>query len=186
MLSCFITIKICLRFCLYTSYFYLWPFVVLSWFLCFMFGVRFRSILSRFVFITRLLFHEHVNVSKWTWTNLFWNILLMSIKYLENIIWHMRWNILWCRGIFCHMFIDEWYLWMKMWMTNEKWINFFMNVGNKYFCVKLNKRMEKNYIGLFWKIRCMKCWNQTSNHIYINLTWSILSFATSKQYRMLN
>jgi len=29
-------------------------------------------------------------------------------------------QIIWWHGIIlCHMFMDEWYLWMKMWMTNE-------------------------------------------------------------------
>jgi hypothetical protein len=44
------------------------------------------------------------------------------------------------------------------------------------FCKKLNKRikMEKNYVGLFWKIEHMKCWNHA------------LGYTTFEPYRMLN
>jgi hypothetical protein len=75
----------------------------------------------------------------------------MATKYLENIIWHMGQNTWWCGGIFCHMFMDEWYLWMKMLMTNENGPNFSRMLATNCFCEKLNKRMEKNYVGLFWK-----------------------------------
>jgi hypothetical protein len=60
-----------------------------------------------------------VCVSKWQWTNLFWNILLTSMECLENIIWHMEQNIWWHEKIFCHVFMDEIYSRMKFWMTNE-------------------------------------------------------------------
>ncbi len=51
------------------------------------------------------------------------------------------------------MFMDE--------NVDEKWewMNFFMNVGKKKLGEKLNKKnkMEKIYVGLFWKIQHMKC-----------------------------
>jgi hypothetical protein len=58
----------------------------------------------------------------------------------------------------------EEYFVMCSWMNDIfgwKWMNFFMNVGNNFFFKNLNKRnrMEKNYVGLFWKIGHMKCWN---------------------------
>ncbi len=47
--------------------------------------------IARMLFCERMsMSGEHVNVNKWTWTNLFWNILLTSTKYFENIIWHVH------------------------------------------------------------------------------------------------
>ncbi len=71
-----------------------------------------------------MLFHECGAwvVSKWAWISEhdpIWNIMLMSTKYLENIIWNVGDNIWWYGGIFFHVFMDEWYLWIKMWMNNE-------------------------------------------------------------------
>jgi hypothetical protein len=64
----------------------------------------------------------------------------------------------------------------------------FVNVGNKpFFCEKLNKRMEKTYVGLFWKIGHMKCWSHVFQIIlYISLIWSILSSSTFNTYKVLN
>ncbi len=64
-----------------------------------------------------------------------------------------------------------------------KWTNFFMNVSNIYFFKeKFNKRnkVEKNYIGLFWKFWHMKCSNHTSSHTsdFLNTLLEILCFAT--------
>jgi hypothetical protein len=98
---------------------------------------------------------------QWTLTKRILNILLLSIEYLENIIWHMGQNIWWRRIIFYHLFMDEQYLWM----------NFWMNIGNIFFCEKLNQtnKVEKIYISLFLKIGHTKC----SSHI--SLIWSPLS-----------
>jgi hypothetical protein len=48
-----------------------------------------------------------MNVNRWTWLNLFWNILLTSKKYGKNIPWHMVNNISWHGGIFYHVYMDE-------------------------------------------------------------------------------
>jgi hypothetical protein len=81
--------------------------------------------IARMLFCERMsMSGEHVNTNKWTWTNIFWNILLTSTKYFENIIWHMGHNIWWSGGIFCHVFIDECYLWMineNGWTFRECW-----------------------------------------------------------------
>ncbi len=97
--------------------------------------------------------NEQVNMSK-----CFWNILLIFTKYLENIIWHVWHNIWWCGRIFCHVFMDEKYVWMKMWMKIENGLIFSWTLAMIFFAKKLNKinRMEKIYDGLFWKIRHMK------------------------------
>jgi hypothetical protein len=95
-------------------------------------------------------------MSKGVGLNLFKNILHTSIEYLKNIFRHLGHNIWWHGKIFYHVFMDERYLWMK----------FSMNVGNKFFCKKLNKRdeMEEIYVGVFWKIHHMKCSSQTSTN----------------------
>jgi len=66
------------------------------------------------------------------------------MEYLGNIIWHMGYNIVWHGGIVCHVSMDEWYLWMKMWM------NFFMNVGNIFFlCKTKQKKKDGNFLCWF-------------------------------------
>ncbi len=89
----------------------------------------------------------------------------MSTKYLENVLWHMKQNIWWYGRIFCHVFMDEQYLWMKMWMINENGWTFSWMLAILFFCEKLNKKnmMKKIYVGLFWKIQHMKCWSHASN-----------------------
>jgi hypothetical protein len=57
-------------------------------------------------------------------------------------------NILSCGRIFCHVFMDKQYSWMKWWMKKDE---LFMNIDNIcLFCENLNKgnRVEKNYVGL--------------------------------------
>jgi hypothetical protein len=70
----------------------------------------------------------------------FWNILLMLTKYLENILWHMGQNIWWHEKIFDHMFMDEWYLWMKMWMTNENGSTFSWMLAIYFFLQKIKQK----------------------------------------------
>jgi hypothetical protein len=99
---------------------------------------------------------------KWTWMNLFWNTLLTSIRYLENIIWHMGQNIWWCGRIFYRVFMDERYWRMINWMINENgWT--FSSMFEFFFGQKIeqNKQDGKNYIGLLWKNQHMKCSSRT-------------------------
>jgi hypothetical protein len=65
----------------------------------------------------------------------------------------------------------EEYSTMCSWMNDiygwkYKWMNFFMNVGDIYIFKNNSKkpRMDKFYVGLFWKIQQMKCWCHTSNY----------------------
>jgi hypothetical protein len=56
-----------------------------------------------------ILFGERgsMSMNEWTWPNFFWNIVLTSKEYWKNIPWHMPYNISRCRGIFCHVYMDE-------------------------------------------------------------------------------
>jgi hypothetical protein len=57
--------------------------------------------------------NEQVNVSG-SFLEYFFDI----DKIFKEYYWHMRHNILWCGKIFCHVFIEKRYFWMKMWMKN--------------------------------------------------------------------
>jgi hypothetical protein len=69
----------------------------------------------------------------------------------------MGYNIVWQEKIFYHVFMDEKYLWIKMWMKNENGWTFYEH-WQHIFCEKLNKkkRMEIFMLGLFLKIIHMK------------------------------
>jgi hypothetical protein len=126
-------------------------------------------------------------VIKWAWTNFFWNILLMSTKYLKNILWHIQ-NIWWHGRIFCHVFVDEWYLWMKMWMIIENGWTFSWMLSIFFFCEKLNKKIGWNFFMLVY-FEKFNIWNVEVMFqiiFFINLIWNLLSFAASKPYRILN
>jgi hypothetical protein len=68
--------------------------------------------------------HEHANMNAWARPNPLKNIMSMSTKYQENILWHTRQNIWWGGKILCHMAMDEWFLWMKIWMKPNAWTLF--------------------------------------------------------------
>ncbi len=71
----------------------------------------------------------------WTWANPFgifcwcrWNI------------WHMGQNIVWCGGIFYHVFMDEQYSWMKMWITSENGWTFSWTLATRQKHVKVYQK----------------------------------------------
>lgn len=68
--------------------------------------------------------------------------------------------------------MDKPYLWMK-----KKDELFYEHVQQTFFCKKLKKknRVETIYVGLFWKIRPMKCSNHTSSHTSYFI-WNIFKF----------
>ncbi len=177
-------IKTCIKQLISTSFFTLKSSVFFSYLQCGTNGYyQLRMLFREHVIVN----NEQVNTSKWTRTNLFWNILLTSTKYLENIIWHMGQNIWWCRGTFCHMFMDEWYLWMKMLTTNENGRTFSWMLATNCFFAKNQTKEWKNIILVCFEK--FSTWNVEvilQVIFYISLIWSILSSATSKPYKMLD
>jgi hypothetical protein len=124
-------------------------------------------------------------VNRWAWVNeherIFWNILLTSTKYLENILWHMGQNIRWHGKILCHVFMDEQYLWMKMWRTNENGWKFSLTLANFFFGEKLNK--NKNGKKLCWFILKNSTHEMLKSYLkaYFILAWI---FPASKSYKI--
>jgi hypothetical protein len=54
--------------------------------------------------------------------------------------------------------IDEWYLWMKMWMKMIMDELFHEHLQQVLFCKKLKKnKIQEIYVGLLWTICHMKC-----------------------------
>jgi hypothetical protein len=80
----------------------------------------------------------------WVWTVNMWA--------WTNIIWHIGQNIWWCGGIFCHMFMDEWYLWMKLLMTNENGRTLSWMLATICFLQKTKQNNEKTLCCFVLKI----------------------------------
>jgi len=134
----------------------------------------------------RMLVHERV--SKWMWVSEHGWI------FFEILFWH-RWNI-W------KILFDTWdiifgdveeYFAMCSWMKDIQRWNFgwqmkmdelFHECLQHFFGwkTKQKNRMEKNYVGLFWKFNT---WN-VEVIFYIHLIRNILNSTTSKSYKMLN
>ncbi len=124
-----------------------------------------------------MLFHE-----LWVWASehnrIFLRIFCPRRQNIWNFFWHVWQNICWYERIFFHMFMDEQYLWMKMWMKTKR-INFLLKVANRHvFCKKMNNRNKVKilYVGLFWIIQH---WN-VQVIFHISLIWNILSSVASK------
>jgi hypothetical protein len=63
--------------------------------------------------------------------------------------------------------IDEWYLWMKMWMKNDIGWSFSWTFATSFVLQKKKKRnkIQEIYVGLLWTIRQIKC----SSYIWTNI-----------------
>jgi hypothetical protein len=58
-------------------------------------------------------------------------------------------NIWWCGRIVCHVFMDEQYLWMKMWMTNENGRTFSWMLAILFLGENLNKKKDGKKLWCF-------------------------------------
>ncbi len=74
-----------------------------------------------------------------------------------------KYLVMWKDILSCVM--NEWYLWMKMWMKNENGWTFSWTFAIRY----IPNRIQKNYVGLLWTIHQMK-W---SNYMWTSISNSI-------------
>jgi hypothetical protein len=121
-------------------------------------------------------------MSLWAWVWIGGHEQVSKIKSLLEFFSHVdkrfkvyfvvprTWYLVTWKNILPHV-MDEWYLWMKMWMKNDNGWKFSWTFAIGY----ISNKIQKNYVGLLWIIQHMKC---------SNYTWTSISNSMTTKYNL--